>query len=69
MSCLVTIAETSSDTDFSHLVDIVDGLGPAKKTLIILTTKINLTLPQNRKLDFNVIVKQNDTGIINKAYK
>ena len=67
MSCLVTIAETTSDSDISHLVDLVDGLGAVKKNLIIVNTNINLTLPQNRTLNFNVIIEQKGTGI-NKAY-
>ena len=67
MSCLVTIAETTSDSDISHLIDLVDGLGAVKKNLIIVNTNINLTLPQNRTLNFNVIIEQKGTGI-NKAY-
>ena len=66
---MVIIAETSSDADFSYLVDTVAGLRARHKYLIVTTKNENLSFPQNRTLDFSVIMKQNSTGIFKAYYR
>ena len=62
-SCLMTIADVSTDTEASELVDTVTKFRNAKKQLIISIPKLNVAFLQNYTINFNVVIHHKGKGI------
>ena len=62
MSCLVTIADLKSDTEFIQLLDLVKDIKISQKYVTIFIKTLNSTVLKNRTINFNVIFKHKDKG-------
>ena len=62
ISCLRTIADVSTDTEVSHVIDIVSRLRIAKKHLTISAPKLNVASLQKKTINFNVVIYHRGTG-------
>ena len=62
ISCLVIIADVSTDTDVIELIDIVTKFRVAKKRLILSIPDLNAASLQNKTIHFNVLIHHSGTG-------
>ena len=61
-SCLMTIADVSTDTEVLELVDTVTKFRVAKKHLIISIHKLDVASLQNKTINFNVVIYHKGGG-------
>ena len=56
ISCLMTKANVSSNTEVSNVIDFVSALRVSKKHLTLFTSKLNDTSLQKKAINFNVVI-------------
>ena len=61
-SCLSVIAQSKQVEDISTLVDLVSRSKVKNKYLIVQTPLLNMTLLQTKKINFNVMIIEVDSG-------
>ena len=62
-SCLSVIAQSTKMEDISNLVDLVSNIRVKNKYLMVQTPPLNTTLLQSKKINFNVMVNEVDSGM------
>ena len=67
VSCMVILADVSSDNEVSILIDILTSFKVAWKYLIITVPELNNSILDNKTINFNVEIY--DTGKGNKIRK
>ena len=69
ITCLMALAEVNHTEEVSQLVDFVNEQRSATKQLVVTQqSRLNATLIQNKRLDFNLIVHQREDGGIIKMF-
>ena len=63
VSCLRIMAEANTNTEVSHVIDIVNEFRVGEKYLIIKTTELDKSSIQNKTINFNVMVHHQLLGI------
>ena len=62
-SCLSVIAQSTKVEDISNLVDLVSNIRVKNKYLMVQTPPLNTTLLQSKKINFNVMVNEVESGM------
>ena len=62
-SCLSVIAQSTKVEAISNLVDLVSNIRVKNKYLMVQTPPLNTTLLQSKKINFNVMVNEVDSGM------
>ena len=69
ITCLMALAEVNHTEEVSQLVDFVNEQRSATKQLVVTQqSRLNATLIQNKRLNFNLIVHQREDGGIIKMF-
>ena len=69
ITCLVALAEVNHTEELLQLVDFVNEQRSATNQLLVTQqSRLNATLIQNKRLNFNLIVHQREYGGIFKMY-
>ena len=68
VKCLIALVDTYVDDEVSQLIDMVNKLEVESKYLIfmVMVPSLNVTLLQNKTINYNVGIYQNHTGDIFK---
>ena len=56
VSCLMIIADVSTNTELSQLIDVVTKFKVSKKHLIVTIPQLNVVSLQNKTINFNVVI-------------
>ena len=56
VSCLMIIADMSTDTELSQLIDVVTKFKVSRKHLIITIPELNVVSLLNKTINFNVVI-------------
>ena len=67
-SCLSVIAQAKQVADISSLVDFVSASKVKNKYLMVQTPQLNVTLLRTRKINFNVMINEVDSGKNNISF-
>ena len=62
-NCLSTIARSTQLQDISNLVDLISNIKVKNKYLMVQTPPLNTTLLQSKKINFNVMINEVDSGM------
>ena len=62
-SCLSVIAQSTKVEDISNLVDLVSNIRVKNKYIMVQTPPLNTTLLQRKKINFNVMVNEVESGM------
>ena len=65
LSCLSVIVQSIKVDDISLLVDFISNIRVKNKYLMAITSPLNTTLLQSKMINFNVMINQIDSGLIN----
>ena len=63
ISCLMTIANVSSNMEVSNVIDFISALRVSKKHLTLFTSKLNDTCLQKKAINFNVVIFHKEISI------
>ena len=62
ISCLIAVADVSTDIEVSKVIDTIAGFKVAKKHLTISIVNLDVTFLQNKTINFNVAIHHKGTG-------
>ena len=62
-TCLSVIAQSTKVEEISKLVDLVSNIRVKNKYLMVQSSPLNTTLLQSKKINFNVMVNEVDSGM------
>ena len=62
-TCLSTIALSTKLEDVSNLVDFISNIKVKNKYLMVQTPTLNTTLLKSKKINFNVMINEVDSGM------
>ena len=69
ITCLMVLAEVNDTEEVSQLVAFVNERRSATKQLVVTQqSRLNATLIQNKRLNFNLILHQREDGGIMKMF-
>ena len=63
VSCLLVIAEANTNLEVSHVIDIVNEFRVSVKYLTIKIPELDLSILQNKTINFNVLIHRRPAGI------